>query len=91
MICKHCRAEVADTALICFRCGEATEEAVHQPPAEQRVNGRRAVAPLLLGLLFLAVALYFVWRRVFGEPVAPMVWVMLAAAGVLLAVRLARR
>ena len=91
MVCTHCGTEIADRALICFRCGEATEEAVHQPPPEPAGTGRRAMAPLLLGALFVVVALFFVWWGVAVERVSPMVWAMLAAAGVLLALRLLRR
>jgi hypothetical protein len=31
MVCRHCGAEIADKALICYRCGGATTEARRQP------------------------------------------------------------
>ena len=31
MQCRHCGTEIADKALICFRCGTATTEAKHKP------------------------------------------------------------
>ena len=34
MICKHCGTEIADKALICYRCGNATTEPRVKPPSE---------------------------------------------------------
>jgi uncharacterized membrane protein YvbJ len=31
MQCRNCGAEIADKALICYRCGTATTEARYQP------------------------------------------------------------
>ncbi len=41
MQCRHCGTEIADKALICYRCGTATTEAKHKPytpPARSRVS-----------------------------------------------------
>jgi MYXO-CTERM domain-containing protein len=91
MTCKNCGTEIADKALICFRCGTATSEPVHRPPDPARTSSSRRLVPLALAVLFLLVAGIFVTRGVGGEPTSPMVWAMLAAAGVLLALRLRRR
>ena len=32
MICSHCGTEIADKALICYRCGRATTEPRVKPP-----------------------------------------------------------
>ena len=34
MTCRHCGTEIADKALICFRCGKATAEPRIAPPSE---------------------------------------------------------
>ena len=39
MQCRQCGTEIADKALICFRCGTATTEAKFKPPA---AGGRRS-------------------------------------------------
>ncbi len=36
MICEQCGTEIAERALICFRCGEATVRASRQPPPARR-------------------------------------------------------
>jgi hypothetical protein len=33
MQCRTCHAEIADKALICYRCGAATTDAKYQPAA----------------------------------------------------------
>jgi len=47
MKCRECGTEIADKALICFRCGAAVQEAVHKPyvaPKKPR--------PLIVYLIF---------------------------------------
>jgi hypothetical protein len=57
MICKHCGTEIADKALICYRCGRATAEPRVKPPSEQSifVRRRRSKLPWLLALLLLVI------------------------------------
>ncbi len=57
MICKTCGTDIADKALICYRCGNATFEA-RRKPAPPPTPGRQlilvvAVVLLVLGALFL--------------------------------------
>ena len=40
MKCRSCGTEIADNALICYRCGTATEEPKITPPAARRRGGR---------------------------------------------------
>lgn len=50
MLCKSCGTEIADKALICFRCGAATTDPVRQP----FVAKKRSLIPLIVfGLLLL--------------------------------------
>jgi uncharacterized membrane protein YvbJ len=61
MKCRNCGAEIADKALICYRCGTATTEAKYQPAALPR--GRRrgpqiVVAVILIALVLLALLYY---------------------------------
>jgi len=62
MICKHCGTEIADKALICYRCGQATAEPRVKPPTAESifVKRRRSKLPWLLAVLLLvALALYW--------------------------------
>ncbi len=91
MICRKCGIEIADKALICFRCGTATSEPVHQPAEPAPSQGLRWMVVLALAAGFLVASAFFVTNSGSGEPISPMTWAMLAAAGVLLALRLRRR
>jgi hypothetical protein len=49
MLCKHCGTEIADKAIICYRCGAGTTDPVRRPADLER---RRSP---LLGLVIVAV------------------------------------
>ena len=53
MQCANCQTEIADNALICFRCGAATSDRQREPATLQRRPVWLWVA--LLGLLPLAL------------------------------------
>jgi hypothetical protein len=54
MICTNCGTEIADKALICYRCGQATTEPRVKPPA--RSPERRSSLASAIALVVLAVA-----------------------------------
>jgi hypothetical protein len=64
MICKSCGTEIADRALVCYRCGRATAEPAVKPgvPAAGRSRGRAVV--WLAAAVWLAGA-GVVWNTVF--------------------------
>ena len=88
MECTQCGTEIAENALICYRCGAATDEPEQREP-EDRPAGR-LWAPILLGVVLLLAVGFFVTLAAGGQPVSPAVWLMLGAAGVLLTWRLLR-
>ncbi len=62
MHCRNCGADIADKALICYRCGTATTEAKYKPAVPRRGSSKRApivtaviilIALLLLALVYL--------------------------------------
>jgi len=61
MQCRNCGTEIADKALICYRCGTATTEAKYQPaPLERRrSSSARTLAIVLAIALLVIVALYY--------------------------------
>jgi uncharacterized membrane protein YvbJ len=60
VICRSCGTEIADKALICYRCGTATTEAKYKPAALP--NRRRSTLSLMVSviavILLALVALY---------------------------------
>ena len=57
MTCKHCGAEIADKALICYRCGNATTEPRVKPPDTGPIFERRRRSPLPLVMLVILIVL----------------------------------
>ena len=60
MTCTHCGTEIADRALVCYRCGHATTEARVKPaqaaPRRSRIPAIAALLVLILGALFMSQA-----------------------------------
>jgi hypothetical protein len=46
MQCRNCNTQIADNALICYRCGRATSDPKVKPPSEGSIfaHRRRQVA-----------------------------------------------
>jgi hypothetical protein len=86
VICRNCGTEIADKALICYRCGTATTEARFKPAAPKR----RSSLPLTVSVLVLAMLLMV---AVYSERAAAtgssrlLSWGAVAAAVVLVAIR----
>jgi hypothetical protein len=70
MTCKYCQTEIADKALICYRCGKSTTEPRIAPPSggslfEHRRRSRLPIViiAILVILALLATAWYFLTRQ----------------------------
>jgi hypothetical protein len=62
MTCRSCGTQIADNALICYKCGAATTTPrITPPPLRSRSRFSR---PMLLGMLLLTAALAAVVREV---------------------------
>jgi len=65
MICRNCGTEIADKALICYRCGTATTEPRIKPPASQPPH-RPSIAAAI-ALIALVIAGLFMGQVVEGD------------------------
>ena len=88
MICRNCGTEIADKALICYRCGHATADPVRRPPAAGRRSGSLVPA---LGLLALVLAALYLGQAGTAQVPAAVPYTIAALAAVLLAWRQWRR
>jgi len=90
MKCKHCGTEIADKALICFRCGQATFEARRKPPAA--AAGRR-VSSLIVTLALIALVLSALFLGQVATDTVPdaVRWTIGVLAAIVLAWRLIAR
>jgi uncharacterized membrane protein YvbJ len=61
MKCRQCGTEIADKALICFRCGTAVQAAVHKPYVETKK--KRPMIVYVIFVLLVLVAIAIMWLR----------------------------
>jgi hypothetical protein len=89
MTCRNCGTEIADKAIVCYRCGHPTSDAARRPAAAKR---RRAGSlDLVVGLLLLVFfALYLGYAGREGLP-REVAWTIAGLALLLLIWRRFRR
>ena len=70
MKCNHCGASIADKALICYRCGNATTEPRIKPPDDvslfEKPRGSRV--PLVAVVVLILLALLAAWALGLLDP-----------------------
>jgi hypothetical protein len=94
MICRHCGTEIADKAIVCYRCGAGTTDPVRRPAVVRPRRGRLlSLVALVLLVLF---ALYLGQAgRIAPVPLSPgydiAAGICVAIAMIVVIVRIARR
>ena len=64
MQCRKCGTEIADKALICYKCGTATTEAKYQPvDLPSKRGGPSPLVIALIAALLIIVAIYYFGLR----------------------------
>jgi cytochrome b561 len=58
MTCRTCGTEIADKALICYRCGTATTEAKFSPPSSRPRWSRTRMTAAGLALVLAVILAY---------------------------------
>ena len=87
MKCRQCGTEIAEKALICYKCGAATTDPVHQPPSERRPRSRMNFIVTFVALLILAgVAVFLARSSPNGTPPA-VTYIVAGVAVVIVALR----
>ena len=87
MQCRNCGTEIAEKALICYKCGAATTEAKHKrPPTPGRAVPVSLIVSLLAVALLAAIASY-VGRSPDGETPRLFTWIIVAIAVIIVGLR----
>ena len=67
MQCRICGTEIADKALICYKCGTATTEAKYQPAPLPRSSSRAGLVATVIALALILVLFVVMGRVATGE------------------------
>ena len=59
MKCRECGTEIADKALICFRCGASVTDAVTKPYVAKKKTRPMAVYVVFAVIVIVAIVIYF--------------------------------
>jgi hypothetical protein len=91
MKCRQCGSEIADKALVCYRCGAATSEPKFQAPGpRQRRSSLRLVTGVLAVVLLGLCAVYLAQASA-GSSSPAVRWLIVVLAAAIIAVRLLGR
>lgn len=60
MTCRNCGTQIADKALICYKCGTATNEAKYKAVPPARAGARTVMLVVLVAVILIALAVAFV-------------------------------
>ncbi len=83
MLCRQCGTEIADKALVCFRCGAATSEPTFKAPAPGgRASSRRLQVALFAFVLLVLLVLLVLYEgpTPAGLPPQAVQWAIIAGA-----------
>jgi hypothetical protein len=87
MQCRNCGTEIADKALICYRCGTATTEAKFKPAAHRRSASPASLVATVLALALLVLFALYLGRAATGGTPRILGWVGVAGALAVVALR----
>ncbi|HZR23686.1 MAG TPA: hypothetical protein VFA59_08880 [Vicinamibacterales bacterium] len=88
MRCRNCDTEIADKALICYKCGAPTTDAKYQP-AEVRPRGgsRSGILASLIAMVILVLAALYMGRASANQTPRYVTYVFVAIAIVVVGLR----
>ena len=88
MQCRNCGTEIADKALICYRCGTATTEPAFKPPsASRRRSSPASMVASIIAIALLTVLALYLGRVPSGETPRLVTWAAVGIAVILVALR----
>jgi uncharacterized membrane protein YvbJ len=87
MQCRNCGAEIAEKALICYKCGAPTTDAKYQPAPIRPAGSRSGLFATALALALLVLIALYMGRVATGDAPRYVTWVGVAVAVVVVALR----
>jgi hypothetical protein len=87
MQCRNCGTEIADKALICYKCGAPTTDAKYQPAEIRRRAPRSGLLASVLALALLVVLALYMGRMASGDTPRYVTWIAVGVAVIVVALR----
>jgi hypothetical protein len=87
MQCRNCGTEIADKALICYKCGTATTEAKYQPARLPKGSSRSGLLPTAIAIALLAAVTLYLERASNAGSQQWVTYVAVAAAVIIIGIR----
>jgi hypothetical protein len=88
MVCRNCGTEIADKALVCYRCGTATSEPTRPGRSVASSSSGRRIGPSVVALVLLVLAALYMGRAAVGEVPQVVAWIVAGLAALAVAWRL---
>jgi zinc-ribbon domain len=86
--CRNCGTEIADKALICYKCGAPTADAKYQPADIPKAGGSRSgLLASVIALALLVVLALYMGRVSAGETPRYVTWIGIALAVIVVGLR----
>jgi len=87
MTCRKCGTEIADKAIVCYKCGTATTEPVFAPPGEGRSRSTLTLITSLAALALMVLVAVFMTRASPDGTPRSVTWVVAGVAVVIIVLR----
>ncbi len=87
MTCRKCGTDIADKALVCYKCGTATTEPVFAPPGEGRARSTATLVTSLVALALMVLVAVFMTRASPDGTPRSVTWVFAGVAVVIIILR----
>src|SRR5215470_3515427 len=87
MQCRNCGTEIADKALICYKCGAPTTDAKYQPAEMRPRSSRSSALATALALMLLVLLALFMGRMSTGDTPRYVTWIAVGVAVFVVALR----
>lgn len=87
MKCRQCGVEIADKALVCYKCGTATTEAKFKASPSRTPRSSASLIASILALVLLALFALYMQRTVTAGAPNGLRWLIVAFAVAIIALR----
>jgi hypothetical protein len=91
MKCRQCGTEIADKAIVCYRCGTATTEAKFKAPSARKPWSSINLVSSVLAVVLLALCALYMQRFVTVGTPTELRWLIVVLAAAIVALRVIAR